>query len=225
MSWLKYHGMPILRHREKLILFTHVPKCAGQSIEQYCESVGISVAFLDNSYKSFSHDRKPWSISSPQHIDGLSMARLFPNSYFDDYFAVIRHPLNRLRSAFKFQKYIENKINNDLGLSDFIKGELDYHASTFGSLDNHFVPQTKMLIPGRKYRVFRLEKGMKHIKNYIDETIFQKKLSQKIIQFNVFPANIKTLPSDSQFDDLSLEKAFKIYKEDFINFGYKIEEA
>ena len=42
--------MPIFKFREKLILYSHIPKCAGQSIENYCQRLGAKIAFMDNDF-------------------------------------------------------------------------------------------------------------------------------------------------------------------------------
>ena len=99
--------MPIFRYSNKLIFFSHIPKCAGTSIESYCQKIGMKIAFLDNqNYLEYLASNKAWNSSSPQHIPGYAIARLFPLNFFDAYFTVVRNPINRLKSAFKFQKYI-----------------------------------------------------------------------------------------------------------------------
>lgn len=84
--------MPVVRYKDKICHFAHIPKCGGSSVEFYLKRSGAHVAFLDNSFVS---SAKLWNISSPQHVDGNSLSRLFPSSFFDFSFAVVRNPYTR----------------------------------------------------------------------------------------------------------------------------------
>lgn len=115
--------MPIFKANNLLCHFAHIPKCGGSSIESYCRKVGICIAFLNQEHDVTPESMK-WSTSSPQHIDGYSLSRLFPPEFFDFYFTVCRHPLSRLKSAFQFQMLSEEKLASDMDLSQFIEIEL-----------------------------------------------------------------------------------------------------
>ena len=86
--------------------FAHIPKCAGSSIEHYLENHNIKLAFLDRTFDAAS---KSWNISSPQHIDGYSLSRLFPGDFFDLGFAISRDPITRFISAFKHHIFQKNR--------------------------------------------------------------------------------------------------------------------
>jgi len=78
--------MPIIKYKDVTLHFAHIPKCAGSSIENYVKRInGAELAFVDISYVG-NPAKKPWNISSPQHIDGASFARLFPKTFFDAFF-------------------------------------------------------------------------------------------------------------------------------------------
>ena len=98
--------MPILKKGNKIIYFSHIPKCGGTAIEQYCKDTGIEIAFLDRLY-NLQFSKNVWNNTSPQHIDKKSLYRLFPKQFFSDYFTVVRHPIDRFKSAFIYQKYHE----------------------------------------------------------------------------------------------------------------------
>ena len=75
--------MPIIRSRALLIHFAHIPKCAGTSVELYVRSIAPKrTAFLDRKFRA--HDPETvWTKTSPQHVDGYSLSRLFPAAFFD----------------------------------------------------------------------------------------------------------------------------------------------
>ena len=42
--------MHIFKVKKNLILYSHIHKCAEQSIENYCQRLGAKIAFMDNSF-------------------------------------------------------------------------------------------------------------------------------------------------------------------------------
>ena len=77
----QYINMPIARVNNKTIYFSHIPKCGGSSIEDFLRIIAKSdLCFLDRSYDNGTHQ---WSISSPQHITGKEISKLFPINFFD----------------------------------------------------------------------------------------------------------------------------------------------
>jgi hypothetical protein len=112
--------MPIARIGSKLVYFAHVPKCAGSAVERYLEQRFGPMAFRDPAFYEQEHGER-WSNSSPQHIPIKALSRLFPASFFDASFAVIRHPVDRLASAFLYQREIEGSILQMLLLKTGLK--------------------------------------------------------------------------------------------------------
>ena len=74
--------MPIFKTSFGYIYFSHIPKCAGTSIENYINGLNNnSIFFLDRTFNTTS-PLKEWSISSPQHILGNSIPMLFKKIFF-----------------------------------------------------------------------------------------------------------------------------------------------
>ena len=212
--------MPIFRYRDKLILFSHIPKCAGQSVENYCKKIGMKIAFLDNQFNKSSS--LSWCINSPQHITGFALSRLFTNDFFDFSFAVVRNPIDRLRSAFKFQKYKERKIKKNLTLSNFIRSDLELSSRYIGYFDNHFLPQVDLLMNKNSYKIFKLEEGLLEVKKYIDDIFLTSNLNINMEHINSSKFDPNFIDEDNYIDDLSFEIIYSVYKKDFESFGYKI---
>lgn len=158
--------MPIYRHMGKLIYFSHIPKCAGTSLTVCLERRFGKPAFQDRDHIS-NPRRKPWTRTSPQHIDKESLGRLFPEDFFDLSFAVVRDPVSRLKSVYLFQKYKERSIPKWMGFTMWLllleKGRR-FQPYVY---DNHVRPQTEFLVPGA--RIFKLEEGLGNVVSMLDE--------------------------------------------------------
>ncbi len=210
--------MPIFRANEKIYYFSHIPKCAGTSIEDYIQKLTQKrLAFLDRQY--YRGSIKTFKNSSPQHILGVEVAQLFGIDFFDDYFAVVRNPYERFKSAFIFQKYINKKIPDEICINQFAKQLFELKSGIWGLYDNHFLPQMHFFYPGANYKVFKIENGLDNVKKYID-TIFDCKVEEGKIPHKLKqPTAIKK--EVGELTDQSREIIFDIYRFDFENFKYQ----
>lgn len=193
-----------------------MPKCGGSSVEAILKmATGTKLSFLD---RGFLNTRaRSWSTSSPQHITGKSLSRLFPNDFFDEYFTVTRHPVERFTSAFAFHKYITRKIPLEIDINQFVD-EIAGIGVMINKYDNHFLPMVYFLYPDTHYNVFKLEDGLNNVKKYIG---------------NIFEIEVENIPipyllknkhhSKSELDVLSIQSRNiieKIYEIDFLTFKY-----
>jgi hypothetical protein len=222
--------VPIIILRNKVIHYAHIPKCAGNSIIKHINDLRIAKqGFADKKY--FSHPPKTyWNITSPQHIDGESLARLFPKPFFTDFITIVRNPLNRLKSAFHFQNYFEGKIDKNISLNSFVKEVLPIKFKTLGWLDNHFLPQNSFLYPEVKYRIFKLEEdGVNQMTKHIDDLaiwhhflrlpFFNWKRNSP--QYHKNKSSYDMVGDKYFLDDESLALVRKLYKMDYELFAYK----
>lgn len=153
--------MPILRVSNKNVLFAHVPKCAGSSIEDTLIRNGFSLSFLDRTHL-WHRDKKKCVTSSPQHFLATDLDLLFEPGFFDYKFAVVRDPVNRFLSAFNHNR---RAIGNHVSINSFINKLEDHNINSndyYGRrLDNHFVPAKRFIPNGAK--IFYLEDGIELI--------------------------------------------------------------
>ena len=212
--------MPIIRCKENLIHYAHIPKTGGHSLESYIKKLkGVELGFVDW-FHVVKPAKKPWNISSPQHIDGASISRIFPINFFTHYFAVVRDPIAKIKSSFLFQKYTLKGISSSITLNQFIENDLLVNVNTIGWFDNHFMPQSSFLYPGAKYQIFKLEdNGLQRAKAYIDKIFYGKISNHELPHFNSTKSLLNE--GDSDLSNKSLQLIFKIYKNDFANFKYK----
>jgi hypothetical protein len=210
--------LPLLYKNNVLCHFAHIPKCGGSSIENYCQSNDIKIAFIDRTFQALNSSQQ-WNISSPQHIDGYSLSRLFPVDFFDFGFAIVREPVSRIVSAFKHQIF-QKKIPKNSNISEFIKLELENISGQLGSYDNHFLPQTKFLIPGMPYEIYKLENGMDIVSQLIDSKFHNENIVEKILHYNADRSTGLINPSQVVIDDNAMAIVKEVYNDDFIKLGY-----
>jgi len=209
--------MPIIKTKGLVIYFSHIPKCAGSSVETFLDNFCDAVVFLDRKFLS---NKNRWSLSSPQHIDGYSLKKIFNSrNFFDFYFAVVRDPISRFKSAFVFQKYIRKKIPGDLSINKFISLIIDKKILLYGYCDNHFLPMVDFLMPNARYKIFKLENGVTSLKKWFEETIYKDKIKFEILHENSTNNKIKEI-ENLRLTIKSLESLKIIYKKDFEAFKY-----
>lgn len=122
-------------------------------------------------------DNPRWSDSSPQHVTGDVLARLFPLTFFDDFFTIVRHPVNRFVSAFYFHRNRLGNIPPTVDIDEFVDNIESFDFLSPGTFDNHFLPQERFLYPGAEYEQFRFEDGLDHVKDYLGG-LFNRDFSQ-----------------------------------------------
>lgn len=152
--------MPVFTKGEKSVLFVHVPKTGGTSIEQLFLSAGWSRRhFL--SKRANAADRQHYELlrCPPQHMAADQLQQMFRIERFDAIFMLSRDPISRLRSEYAMRRM-------DMADSEPSKSDVDKWADRqfkqyLGNkyiLDNHMRPQVDFLVPGS--RVYKLEDGL-----------------------------------------------------------------
>ena len=215
--------MPIVRLGSKIAHYIHIPKCGGSSIEEYLSKIdGSKIAFLD---KGFASVERPWSNSSPQHIDGSSCERLFPVDFFDSTFAVVRNPLDRFWSAFNHKRLKTVDIDEGQCPDEFVQNELQWRAFQRGWMDNHFLPQCQFIPHGIHFTYFKLENGLDRVKTFIDQTLVGDELSIAMPHVEQAAAQHSSNVLANSLSVESIERLFSIYADDFFNFDYSVEDT
>lgn len=157
--------MPIFKADGRLVYYAHVPRCAGGALGRYVRARFGPVAFEDRT-----HARQPaaarWSRTSPQHVSRDSLARLFPRGFFDASFAVVRHPTDRLVSAYRFHREVEGTIPEKTDFSEWLDDVADLIEETPFAFDNHIRPMDD-IVPSEA-QVFHLEDGFAPVVAWLD---------------------------------------------------------
>ena len=137
--------MPIFLREGQKVLFKHVPKCAGSSIEALMAAEGFTVLLLSDAGGA----DVP---CPPQHLHHAALLAMgVASTSFDFEFAVVRHPLERLISEYFFRGMDARGIS----FTAFVNYVLWGASLNMYFLSNHIRPQVEFL--SEKTRIYRYE--------------------------------------------------------------------
>jgi hypothetical protein len=214
--------MPFFRINSDLHYFCHVPKCGGASVESYLQERFGELAFLNSNFYRRQEGHR-WTKTSPQHIDVQAIALLFPKKWIKSSFAVVRHPISRIRSAFDYQRVGERTIAPDANINDWIQDYSDNYRDTPYIFDQHLRPASDLIVPGSS--VFRLEDGLEGIVPYLDKLAGNTQKPRAIPHTNKSRSGSDYQRTQEEFTPISRKHIAEIYKEDFRKFGYICSES
>ena len=172
------------------------------------------LALVDTGHLARPPERR-WSRTSPQHVDRASLARLFPDGFFAASFAVVRHPVSRLVSAYHFQREVEGAAPEGTGFSDWLADLPERLAEEPFAFDNHVRPMDEMVPEGAE--IFHLEHGLDAIVPWIDAVAGGGDGPRAIPKVNEkAPGGAKAVPTEAD-----LARIAQVYAADFARFGYR----
>ena len=135
------------------ILFLHVPKCGGGSIEKFFRDNGFVEEFR-------CIDRRLLGLyrCSPQHWHRSMLESVLKMDSFDYIFSVVRDPVARLISEYKWR--LAHPLAAD-GVDLWYERVRDLFSRDPYLFDNHMRAQVEFLVPSAK--VFRLEGSLQAV--------------------------------------------------------------
>jgi Sulfotransferase family len=209
--------MPIFRINDQLHYFAHVPKCGGTSIEAYLVERFGPLAFKDPKGRHLIPEADVWNKGYAQHIQITALERLIPLDWFATSFAVVRHPVRRLISAFFYVRDVQRKgpVPNDINAW--------FHGAASRILDaphdirtTHILPQTGLVPPNA--RTFRFEDGLDAIPAHLDQLAGNADGPRTIPAQNIGRWRADEPPP--RLSDATLDLVARTYAADFARFGY-----
>ena len=229
--------MPI-SHKHK-VLFIHIPKCAGTTVEQILDMSSISNFFSTSfpeeiilkylSFDNFSEDEKRICLSkNMQHYTYQELVKLLPQTVFNDYykFSIVRNPYSRIVSEFLYR--IERTKRNRKGyfynfstFKEFIFSELGAGITKeqrIEKYDAHLETQKSFLINAQG-DISGLDKIYKMEIN-LNECLDLLKLKTDL-NLNVHARKGVYDRTIAEFYDADTKEiVYNFYKEDFELFNY-----
>lgn len=218
--------MPSLTLDDRLIYFAHCPKAGGTSVEQFMvarwgDQVGHLGWGWDLDWIAGGGERAGGIPCSPQHYTWQDAARVLPRSP-DAAFAVVRDPVARLISEYRYQRTERRAgrlagLLRKLGFSSWLCLMAEVHARNPYAFDNHFRPQTEFVPNGA--RVFRLEDGLGQVGVWL---CAQAGEAGPV----AMPHELKARGHGPAVQPMrqDLELIIRWYSEDFGRFGYRLPE-
>lgn len=208
----------MIKANGKVIYFAHVPKCGGTSVEKYLRKRYGPVAFRDPTDRR-SDVAAHWSRSSPQHVDGATLARLFPEDFFDAKFAVVRHPVARMVSVYNHHFRDLGGAAPNIGFGDWLTEMTEQRMSDPYLLDNHLRPICDF-VTGDTYEIFRLEDGLDPVAAALHDILDYPGDPGRIGHHNKRAGPLRP----EELSEAECALVADIYAGDFAKFGYSTAE-
>lgn len=205
--------MPVIKTNGKLLYFAHVPKCGGASVDEYliARFGSHNIGFLDSKFSNAQY-KNSWNRTSPQHIAWVHRQKIMPDEIFDHQFALVRHPMNRIISMFKFNyRRLKGETFHSwlVSMERLMKDDPYY-------LDNHVRRAIEIVPPGAK--IFKLEDGLTLIPEWLDRMVGIKDPNGLTIgHVNKSPTNV----GEMSITDGDVSIVYDIYRKDYDHFGYE----
>ncbi len=198
--------MPIFKLGTKTILFLHIPKAGGTSVERWLSQ---------SATESFHLSRNALGLPCvPQHFHGALIDALFAPGFFDYSFAVTRNPYRRLLSEYNYRMGHRRRRDRLLPAPSFgrwTRRVLRRQPKTPYLLSNHIRPQIEFCIDGTE--TFRLEDQLPELYARLAGAGLGD-LAEDLPQSN------RSVPRATQIDPATAALIYDFYRSDFDRFGY-----
>ena len=203
--------MPIFRIDNKNVLFIHIAKTGGTTIERYLESYApINMHGRGRKILRPYPDNIFGGALPLQHFHGALLETMFDSGFFEYVFMVVREPLERLKSEFRHSRRI-GRIETRLSFDAWTRLELTLAAINPSRRSNHYRPQAQFACLGAE--VFHFEEGMTSILSRVCSKLGLPE-----------PTDV---PHERQSDEIPINvppacraRVRRFYAEDYSTFGY-----
>lgn len=206
--------MPIYYRGEQRVLFVHVPKTGGSTVERLFRAAGWNEQFRET--RKTNPDTFALRRCSPQHYHGALLDELFDITGFDLVFLISRDPVARFRSEYLMRQRSEPSTDarsvEGWATAAFARREQDPYA-----FDNHLRPQAEFLVGDAV--VYRLEDGLGSILRDVNGRL-DARLSEEPPHAMSSVKRAGVASSAVEISE-SLERTLRdVYAADFARFGY-----
>ena len=143
------------------MLFLHVPKCGGSSIEKSFLRAKCLIKLhdrLDNNGDEILRNKLIYKCPS-QHFHYKILESFLDFNIFYDIFSMVRNPFSRLASEYRFMSGRIGVNQCIYPIDEWVNIVIDGYKNNQFILYNHIRPQVEFMVPG-KTRIFRLENGV-----------------------------------------------------------------
>ena len=205
--------MPIFEKNGKKALFIHIPKAAGTTIEDAFVDAGFEMSYRRGGKYGALNDLDKANGCSPQHLHANLLDKCLSDHSFDVSFTVVRHPLERMISEYKFRTESRNSFALGKSLDEFADTALSEFQNNPLFLDNHIRPQVQFL--WNSCKVLKLENGLDELSELVSNLINED------VSFSGPPKMRSKKSAQMQFSVEVEAKLRQFYTDDFKMFGYE----
>lgn len=150
--------MPFINYQDRNILFVHIPKTGGSTIEKWLENYAEIKLLNGSPYLGPNPYGMPEELPcTPQHLMLPELDRYFARDYFDYIFALTRNPYARIASEYKFKLMVHEALNtpSDQTFGEWVATLGEQMAANPWCRDNHLRPQYEFV--DERVDMFRFE--------------------------------------------------------------------
>ncbi|MCI4679804.1 sulfotransferase family protein [Rhodoblastus acidophilus] len=155
--------MPIFHTNGKNVLFVHIPKTGGTSVEKWLRR-HVNISFFSIGVPSAMK-------CTPQHLTNHDFFQIFGKGYFDYTFAIVRNPFDRIVSEYRMRE-AEGNAGFWGAFPEFslwLEENLPLQTRDPWRLDNHLRPQWEFISSDTE--VFRFEDGLENIMRSVADRV------------------------------------------------------
>ena len=203
--------MPVYRIHGKSVLFIHVPKTGGTSVENFLRQHGPEG--LHSRGAKLVKPAKGSALSSHvplQHFHAELLQAVFPQGYFDYAFMIVRDPVARLRSAYMHSREL-GRPEGQLTFDHWTRLMLPLAARLPYLRNNHLRPQAEFECFGAQ--VFRFEEGVDSIIGRVAERL-------GLAAPEVIPHARRGAPAPGEVTPGLQARIWAHFRQDFEKYGY-----
>lgn len=199
--------MPVFEQGSVRILFIHIPKTGGTSIENMLKK-HTKMTF-------FSPIPPPNLKICPQHLQINDFRMLLNGCHWDWQFSIVRNPYDRIESEYHYTARMFYKNGGIANFSEWIINTIKNAQKNKSILDNHLRPQSEFL--DREVEIFKFECGLNLIMSKLN-----KYISLPIIPHT--PHDNKSMRSKVSWSLEALSLVNEFYANDFTQLNYAMIE-
>lgn len=196
--------MPLfLDNKQNIVLFIHIPKTGGTSIKH--------ILIKNSQYIGYTPTRGEFP-ASIQHFNASLLVKIGYKDISKYSFAVVRNPLDRIISEYKYRKKQSLVVRKFMNIDLFVHVVFELYKFNQYVLDNHIRPQKEFIL--KDTNTYKIEDGLENIKELewlkLDELIGgveqHNKSESEVIQLNSSTLRLIVEFYDIDYDYFSYKK-------------------
>ncbi|MDI3470254.1 MAG: hypothetical protein OJF62_002317 [Pseudolabrys sp.] len=197
--------MPLLQSGDRKLLYLHVPKTGGSSIESMLRKLG-QLTLIEDQASTFP--------CAAQHLHKDILASLFRDrNEFTSIFMTVRHPFSRLESEYRYR--VSHYSRPSFLVPEFerwVTNAFENYENNPFVYGNHIRPQVEFEIFDPV--IFKLEDGLEAVAHHV-ATVLNLRAVPMLEHMNT-----NSQPLQLKWNRKLEDRVRAFYRDDFIRFGY-----
>lgn len=195
------------------VLFLHVPKCGGSSIDSLFKQSGYFATLEMRGIPPQDY------LVAPQHQTSEKLKSMINIKKINDTFILVRNPYDRILSEYNWQ-FKTTKPCEKPNINTWIIESLKRASADRSYSDNHFRACIDFIDIDLPCSIFKLEDGIEFIVEFFIRV--QGSIDEIKIPTEKSAKNFTSHISRPKISSIAIDAINQFYKDDFKAFGYKV---